>query len=114
MLRKFTLVLSIWMLITTFAIAHPPRDLNAEFDLERNMLVINLTHVSGGKDANHYISEIVVNHNGENVIAQRNTRQLGNRAIYLYFMPSVDVGDTIKVTAICNVSGKKEFEFKVE
>lgn len=114
MFKKISLVFSVWMLITTFAIAHAPKDLEAEFDLEKNMLVISLNHSSGEKNSKHYVNEIIVEHNGEIVIVQKNTRQLGNHAIYLYFMPSVDVGDDLKITAVCNVFGKKDFKFKVE
>lgn len=114
MKRILFVMLFLVILFTSTSMAHPPNKVSAEFDLETNILSVQVSHMVGGENSRHYIDEIIITHNGKQVIEQLTTRQLSNQQTFLYFMPAVDAGDEIKVVAVCNVAGQDSFQLTVK
>lgn len=94
--------------------AHPPTTTDVTFDLESHMLTVMVEH--GTRDAaTHYINKIEVDLNGDKVIEQKFSAQLDakiQKAVYM--LADAKVGDEIKVTASCNISGRQKASIKVE
>jgi len=114
MKKTFLVVLFLTFLITSTAIAHSPKNLVAQFDLENHILSVEVNHIVGGVSTSHYIIELTVSHNGKEVIIQQTAKQLDDTQTFFYFMPAVEVGDEIEVLAVCNLSGQKNIKIIVE
>ena len=107
----------VWMLgliLAVAAFAHPPKTVTAEFDLEEHLLKVETKHET--KDANkHFINRIEVELNGERIIEQKfGSQEDSSSQRVLYRIAEAKVGDTLKVTAACNVAGKKSETLKIE
>ncbi len=113
MRRVFLGVFLLLFLIGSTAIAHPPREVVAEFDLESNVLSVDVTHTVGA-DPIHFIEKIIVSHNDKEIIVQQISKQLGDSQTFLYFIPEVEEGDEIEIEAVCSIFGDKSFKFTVE
>ena len=108
------LILTAVTAIATSGFGHPPGAVTARFDTDEHLLIVTVMH--GVKDAaKHYIDEIEVDLNGKKMIEQRFNRQTGmEMQDAVYRIVDAKVGDKIKVTAGCNISGKKSVEITVE
>jgi desulfoferrodoxin (superoxide reductase-like protein) len=113
MRRGFLGAFLLLLLMGSIAMAHPPSEVVAEFDLESNVLSVEVTHTVGG-DPIHFIEKITVSHNGKEIIVQQISKQLGDSQTFLYFIPEVEEGDKIEIVAVCNIFGDKSFKFTVE
>ncbi|MFW6149512.1 MAG: hypothetical protein ACOC6D_06615 [Atribacterota bacterium] len=113
MIRKFLMALLLFFIVGSIAIAHPPSEVVAEFDLESNVLSVEVTHTVGG-DPIHFIEKLTISHNDKEIIVQQISKQLGDIQTFLYFIPEVEEGDEIEIVAVCNIFGDKSFKFTVE
>ena len=113
MRRIFLGVFLLLFLMGSIAMAHPPSEVVAEFDLERNVLSVEVTHTVGG-DPIHFIEKLTVSHNSKEIIVQQISKQLGDSQTFLYFIPEVEEGDEIEIIAVCNIFGDKSFKFTVQ
>jgi len=113
MRRIFLGVFLLLFLMGSIAMAHPPSEVVAEFDLERNVLSVEVTHTVGG-DPIHFIEKLTVSHNSKEIIVQQISKQLGDSQTFLYFIPEVEEGDEIEILAVCNIFGDKSFKFTVQ
>jgi len=98
----------IFALAAGSAWAHAPKDVKIEFDPDSKMLTVTAAHDS--KDATkHFVSAIEVDLNGEKIIEQKFKAQIGGDAQKArYWINDANVGDTLVVTATCNIAGKKK------
>lgn len=94
--------------------AHPPSDVSIEFDAVTKVLKVTVVHSS--RDAKkHYIDDVAVSLNGKTVITQKFGRQTDKAGQAVsYILPDAESGDTISVTADCNLAGKMKRELKVK
>ena len=107
-------VLFLFLLITTTAMAHPPAEVTAQFDLEKSILAVEISHNVGGGSNSHYIKELTISLGGKEVIVQKTTRQISDTQTFLYFMPTVEAGDEIGIVAVCNIAGQGDIQVTVE
>ena len=114
MKKFFLLVLFLILLITTTSLAHPPGEVTAQFDLEDNILSVEVAHNVGGGSNSHYIKELKISLNGKEVIIQKTIRQISDTQTFIYFMPAVESGDEIGILAICNIGGQGNIKIIVE
>ena len=114
MKKIFLSVLFLLFLITTTTIAHPPGEVTAQFDLENNILSVEVAHNVGGQNNRHYINEVLISLNGKEVIVQKATMQITDTQTFLYFMPEVEPGDEIGIIAICNIAGQGNIQIIVK
>jgi hypothetical protein len=98
----------------TSGFGHPPSGMTARFDTDEHLLTVTVMH-SVKDAAKHYIDEIEVDLNGKQMIKQQFNRQTDMKLQeVVYKVIDARVGDKIKVTADCNISGKKSLEITVE
>lgn len=105
-------VLSVF-LFAVGAMAHSPSELNTEFDLENHVFSVEVRHSVGGGSTNHFIEEVTIHHEGEEVLVQLPGAQLSDAPMFLYYMPGIEPGDVLKVEADCSIAGKMSTEFTV-
>lgn len=94
-------------------LAHAPKGVEVEFDPQSGILDVLVTH--GVNDASkHYIYRIIVELNGEKVVEQKFSSQTNaDEQNVLYTIHDAKEGDKIKVSAFCNISGKRSGEITV-
>lgn len=94
--------------------AHPPVKIEAEFDLESHVLSVTYQHKVSSAEK-HYIDEVSVKLNGEEILMQKLTIQADNTGGTLaYIIPDAKPGDTITVSAGCNKGGTKTATIEVK
>jgi desulfoferrodoxin (superoxide reductase-like protein) len=94
-------------------LAHAPKSVELEFDPQSGILNVLVTHrVSDA--SKHYIYKITVELNGEEMVEQKFSSQTNtDEQDVLYSIHDAKEGDKIKVTAFCNISGKRSGEITV-
>jgi hypothetical protein len=108
------LILIAVMATATSGFSHPPSGVTARFDTDEHLLTVTVMH-SVKDAAKHYVDEIEVDLNGKQMIKQQFNRQTDMKVQeVVYTVIDARVGDKIKVTADCNISGKKSVEITVE
>ncbi|MGD8978683.1 MAG: hypothetical protein PVH23_01265 [candidate division WOR-3 bacterium] len=101
------------VLCTLTLLAHPPGGVEVEFDPESKVLNILVPH-SVNDASRHYISKLIVDLNGKKIVEQRFRSQIDDdEQRVLYSIHDATEGDKIKVTAFCNISGKRSSEITV-
>ena len=101
------------LLASSSAYAHAPAKVDLEFDLDEQLLKVSVQHQV--KDAaKHYVSQVIVELNGKKIIEQtpKSQESLVDQKL-IYRITDAGDGDTIAVTAGCNISGKKKASIKV-
>ena len=115
-MKPIALILAALVVFGTmgYVSAHPPSAPDISFDLQSHTLTVTVNHAV--KDASkHYIDKIEVELNGDKIIEQKFAAQLDGRTQKaFYLVADAEVGDEIKVTAECNIAGKKKASIKVE
>ena len=94
--------------------AHPPSDVKLTLDTTTHVLTVTALHPVQDP-AKHYIGEIDVWINDTEIITQKFSNQTdATSQVASYTVIAAKTGDTIKVTATCNIHGAKTVESKVE
>jgi len=84
--------------------AHPPQDLELEYDSNTNTLEVSITHVVSD-NTRHYIFSVVVSVNGSVVHSPTYTSQ-PDLSFFIYeYIVTTNTGSTIQVTAACIEGG---------
>jgi hypothetical protein len=114
-MKKVLFITMILVLISTFGVyAHPPGNIELNFNLENKMLEVTIPHNSGD-NTDHFIKSVKVYLNGNQHIEQDFIMQTDNGVQYLHYMiPGAKSGDTINLNAECNKFGSREIEITVE
>lgn len=111
-----------WMALTSIlvvvglagaAFGHAPKALDLAFDVETHLLRVNVSHTvrDAGK---HYVNKITVELNGKKIIEQQfRSQEDKERQEAVFKIIDAKVGDEITVTAVCNISGRKEATLEV-
>jgi hypothetical protein len=94
--------------------AHPPKDVQLEFNPDNHMLMVMAMHDT--KDpTKHFVGDIEVDLNGEKLIDQKfKSQPTADMQMGHYLINDAKIGDTLAVTAACNIAGKKTVTLKVE
>jgi desulfoferrodoxin (superoxide reductase-like protein) len=100
--------ISFLLLHSRAAVAHPPSKIVLEFNAETSILKVAMTHEV--KDAaKHYIEKIEIKLNDKEILVQDFlTQQDTEEQTALYHIHDAKQGDTLEVTAHCNVFGKEK------
>ena len=109
MVRFIILIsVSVLLVLAPVSFGHPPSDVGLEFDPVEHLLVVTVNH--GVKDAaKHYVNKITVELNGKGIITQEFKSQDNTDLLQvMYKIVDAKPGDTITVTAACNISGKRK------
>ncbi len=111
-MRKFftKTILSLFFLLALLK-AHPPSDISAEYDTLEQTIKIIVDH-SVKYINKHYVNKIEILANSDKKIEQLSTKQNSEAAQnYIFKLIDVKIGDTLNITASCNISGKKRVYF---
>lgn len=101
------------LVLLTPLVAHPPSNIELEYDPETGILSVEVAH--GVSDASkHYVNEVEVELNGVKLIEQSFRTQVdGEKQHAVYKVIDARVGDKFTVEAYCNISGKKKAQLEV-
>jgi desulfoferrodoxin (superoxide reductase-like protein) len=113
MLRILALALVFLMLASGIASAHAPTKVDLEFTMEDHLLHVSVQHQVKDQ-AKHHVSYVTVDLNDGEIIRQTLDAQEGlEKQELVYRITDAKIGDTISVTAACNISGKKKASIKI-
>ncbi len=92
--------------------AHPPKNLTAEYDMASQKLTVRFDHGSFSSKM-HYISIVEVKKNAQVVINQTYKNQPDKNPFeYTYEIPA-KVGDVLEIKATCNMYGSKTISITI-
>lgn len=114
-MKKVLLILVVLISIFTLSVsAHPPGEIEMNFNSEEQMLEVTIYHNSND-NTDHFINNVKVYLNDNLHIEQDFIVQTNNQNQYLHYMiPGAKSGDLIRLTADCNKFGSKELEITIE
>ncbi|MCF7918497.1 MAG: hypothetical protein K9N06_01105 [Candidatus Cloacimonetes bacterium] len=110
---KYLLIL-VLLAGSSLLLAHPASEVTLAFDQETSILTVNFAHNVNDVDK-HFIFEILVYLNGEQIIEQLLQKQDNTETgTVIYKIVEAKKGDKIKVRTNCNKTGKKAAEIVIE
>lgn len=110
---KIILMLCSLLLTSAQAFAHPPSDIQIEFDNNTKTLKAVVYH-SVANPLTHYIKKVDISLNGQKVQTLNFTRQMQKTTQPVETMvPEAKAGDVLSVEAYCNLYGKLKKEIKI-
>ncbi|MBN1783194.1 hypothetical protein JW948_18810 [bacterium] len=94
--------------------AHPPSNMTFSWDPKTGILQIDMHHPTPDV-LKHIISEVVIEQNGLEIVRQEFKFQVTaeSHKVLTLLTGSTKPGDTIRVTAKCNVFGKRTESFVI-
>lgn len=97
------------------AFAHPPSQILAQFTPETRILDIRIPHSVADARGDHYISEVRVFRNSQEIIVQYIASQFSPQEQRVqYLVVDAQKGDTLTIYARCNKFGEKKVDLIVE
>ena len=90
------------------AFAHPPSELNLEYDLQNGSLHVSMTHVVTGSMREHHIREIILYKNDKEYSKHFFAKQTSGSQHAADLPLVAKTGDEIRVKAICSQAGYGE------
>ncbi len=94
------------------AYATPPQDVKVTYDSKSDTLTVTITHKTLSQNY-HYIKDVEIKKNGAVISKKQYANQPGPETFtYTYKLPAAK-GDTMEVTATCNLWGHKTTTFVV-
>ena len=95
------------------ALAHPPMRIDLKVDAAQSLLKVVVHHTSNDA-SKHYIDEVVVHVNGQEMVRQVFFSQTDDqKQEAMYVVIDAKQGDEITVTASCNIFGEKKASIRV-
>lgn len=115
--KNLSIALGILFVILTsnVTLAHPPSQILVTFNPETALLDIRILHGVREPRGDHYISEVRVFRNGEELILQRFLSQSSaqeQRAQYT--VVDAEKGNVLEIYALCNKFGDRKVALTVE
>ena len=107
-MKKFFLVILAVAASASVVFAHPPSDLNLEYDPQNNVLHVSMTHVISGSMREHHIREISLFKN-ETEYSKHFFAKQTSGSQHIADLPLVaKTGDEIRIKAVCKKAGYAE------
>jgi hypothetical protein len=96
----------------TMIMAHPPKNIAAEYDIAAQKLTVRIDHGSFSPSM-HYINKVEVKKNNQSVINQTHKSQPEKNPFeYTYEIPAKE-GDVLEIKASCNIFGSKTISIAI-
>jgi rhodanese-related sulfurtransferase len=113
MIKKSAALFCFVCLIVSAVLAHPPSKIETSYDGIDQILTITIYHaVSNPMD--HYIKNVTVKKNGEDLLTQIFTEQFDNqKQLVKVLIPKLTNDSQLKIRAQCNKFADKEETFKL-
>jgi hypothetical protein len=98
------LLVLIFTLLPETTLAHPPSDMELEYDIGKQTLVVSISHSVSNPDS-HYVEKIEIKKNGNLYLTEDYTNQPSTSTFtYTYDVTASD-GDVLEATAYCSLQG---------
>lgn len=111
---KKSLLTMVVLIISSLLLAHPASKVEISFNTESKVLELSFSHKVKNVES-HYIEEVKVELNGEEIILQSIASQENlEGSTLMYKIPEAKVGDEIEVITKCNKFGKKKAKLTIE
>ena len=111
-MKRFILFL-VLAIATQMVYSHPPKKITTDFDKNTSILKIIIEHDTPNGEK-HHIDEIKIERNGQELLLQKISNQVDlKEQKAIYFISDIKQGDELKITAHCNVYGKKTETLKI-
>ena len=115
-MKKLLILAVLFIFPLSMLFAHSASEIKTSYDVKTQILTVNIKHViSSSKNSNpneHYIKEVTVAVNGEELVKKSFTSQTGD-SVMTTFKIEAKRGDSITVTATCNQPATSVSEIKV-
>lgn len=107
-MKQLTLIFTALLILSAGTLmAHPASSVNATFNKDENLLIVNYQH-QVRDNADHFISDVVVRHNNKAVITQKlGTQDSKEGGTLVYKINNFKAGDKLVVTTKCNKMGNR-------
>lgn len=92
--------------------ATPPKDIKLDYDQATQMLKVTIVHFTLAESL-HYIKHVLVKKNGVEVGSYFYKSQPERETFTYTYSLAANPGDTIEVTAACNIWGSKRVSLKI-
>lgn len=105
--RKYEAVFMMLILTSFFTstvLAHPPVDMEINYDIESQQVTVMITHETPGPTV-HYINRVTIEVNDNEILSEDYQSQPTNDVFSYTYDVSAEIGDVITVTAYCNIQG---------
>jgi len=93
--------ITVW---STTAMAHPPIDMNLEYNFDESILSVTIIHETPAPTV-HYVNQVTIELNDEIIIDEQYDSQPTNSEFTYDYTVLANIGDSIKVTSYCNIQG---------
>jgi len=93
--------ITVW---STTAMAHPPIDMNLDYNLDESILSVTIIHETPAPTV-HYVNRVLIKLNDETIIDEEYDSQPTSSEFNYEYELIAESGDEIKVTAYCNIQG---------
>jgi len=113
MKKIIILTVAVLVLSSTIAGAHPPRDMEASYDVEKQVLLVKMLHVVRNP-TDHRIARISITKNEEERIVVPFAKQTGAQKFEEEIPFEAGAGDELTVKAICSKAGSKTVTLSIE
>lgn len=90
--------------LTTNVFAHPPLDMELDYNLDTSELSVTITHETPGPSI-HYVNKVDIEINDVIIISEDYTSQPTNNLFTYTYTVNAEIGDIITVIAYCNIQG---------
>jgi hypothetical protein len=106
--KKIVVCFVMSFLVTTVyamdVFAHPPQDIQLEYDFENQMLYVTITHNTLDPNS-HYIYKIEIEKNGVLYLTEEYDSQPTSDTFTYSYVVEADIGDILTATAYCSLYG---------
>ena len=109
--KGLTAVLLLLMLSVP-VLAHSPSQVLLAYDNMNQTLNVTISHSSS--NPGHFVREVVVQKNGDDVLRKEYTNQTNANTFSYYYQINATAGDVLKAGAYCSISGSRSAQTTVQ
>jgi len=110
-IKGLALVL-LFLMLSIPVLAHSPSQVLLAYDNPNQTLNVTISHRSS--NPGHFIREVAVQKNGDDVLRKEYTNQTDENTFSYYYQINATAGDILKATAYCSISGSRSAQTKVQ
>jgi len=100
------------LILSTPVLAHSPSQVLLAYDNMNQTLNVTITHTS--TNPSHYVREVVVQKNGDDVLKKEYANQTAANTFSYHYQINATTGDVLEATAYCSISGSRSAQTEVQ
>ena len=98
------------LILSIPVLAHSPSQVLLAYDNMNQTLNVTITHTS--TNPSHYVREVVMQKNGDDVLRKEYANQTAANTFSYYYQINATAGDILKATAYCSISGSRSAQIE--